>query len=178
VHLRAARRDLALAAGRLGLLVADCGAHPFSAPLGALSISGHYEETKAEYGTVAELQLVFGLHVHAAIGGGAGATIAVHDALSTRLPELAALAAAAPCYAGRDTGPASVRPEISRLLPRQGVPPALGSVDGFAAELAWDTSAGVADPRRWGWECGRIRSSARSRSASATRSPTPATRSR
>ena len=62
--MRAARRDLALPAGRLGLLVAGCGAHPFSAPLGAPSIGGRYEETMAEYGIVAELQFVFGLHVH------------------------------------------------------------------------------------------------------------------
>ena len=48
MHLRAARRNLALAAGRLGLLVAGCGAHRFSAPLGALSIGGRYEETKAD----------------------------------------------------------------------------------------------------------------------------------
>ena len=68
--MRAARRDLALPAGRLGLLVAGCGAHPFSAPLGALSIGGRYEETKAEYGIVAELQLVFGLHVHRGWPGG------------------------------------------------------------------------------------------------------------
>ncbi len=64
------------------------------------------------------------------------ATIAIHDALRSRLPELAALAAAAPFHAGRDSGLASVRPAISRLLPRQGVPPALHSPEHFAAQLA------------------------------------------
>ena len=151
-HLRAARRDLAAAAGRLGMLVAGAGAHPFSAPLGVLNSGERYEATHAEYGIVAEAQLVFGMHVHVAVGG-ADATIAVHDALRALLPELAALAAAAPYYAGRDTGLASVRPKIAGLLPRQGVPPALGSAAAFAADLAWGAAAGgVADPRRWWWE--------------------------
>ncbi|MEJ7797933.1 MAG: YbdK family carboxylate-amine ligase [Solirubrobacteraceae bacterium] len=150
-HLRAARRDLAAAAAPLGLLVAGAGAHPFSAPLGLLNDGGRYDTTKAEFGIVAEAQLIFGLHIHVAVGG-ADATIAVHDALRTRLPELAALAAAAPFYLGRDSGLASVRPEICGLLPRQGVPPALGSMANFAAELAWAAAAGIPDPRRWWWE--------------------------
>ncbi|MEA2149475.1 MAG: glutamate---cysteine ligase / carboxylate-amine ligase [Solirubrobacteraceae bacterium] len=151
-HLRATRAHLAEAAGRLGLRLAGAGAHPFSAPLGTLNGGARYDATHAEYGAVAEAQLVCGLHVHVAVGG-ADAVIAVHDALRSHLPELAALAAAAPFYAGRDTGLASVRPEISTLLPRQGVPPALGSVEEFAAQLAWGAAAGaVADPRRWWWE--------------------------
>jgi carboxylate-amine ligase len=150
--LRAARRDLAAAARALGLRVAGAGAHPFSAPLGELNAGERYDATRADYGIVAEAQLVFGLHVHVAVGG-ADATIAVHDALRARLPELAALAAAAPYYAGRDTGLASVRPEIAALLPRQGVPPVLGNIEAYAAELAWGAAAGsVTDARRWWWE--------------------------
>jgi carboxylate-amine ligase len=151
-HLRDARRHLAAAAGRLDLRVAGAGAHPFSAPLGPLNGGSRYDDTRAEYGIVAETQLMLGLHVHVAVGG-ADAAIAVHDALRAHLPELAALAAAAPYYAGRDTGLASVRPEILVLLPRQGVPPALESVEGFAAALAWGAAAGsVPEPRRWWWE--------------------------
>ena len=150
-HLDRARRDLAAAAAPLGLLVAGAGAHPFAPPLGRLSDGVRYDSAQQEYGIVAAAQLVFGLHVHVAVGG-ADATIAVHDALRAHLPELAALAAAAPFYAGRDTGLASVRPEIVGLLPRQGVPPALGSIEAFAAELAWGAAAGVRDPRRWWWE--------------------------
>jgi carboxylate-amine ligase len=151
-QVRRARSDLAAAARGLGLRVAGAGAHPFSAPLGALNGGGRYDATRADYGIVAEMQLVCGLHVHVAVGS-ADATIAVHDALRAHLPELAALAAAAPYYAGRDTGLASVRPEIAALLPRQGVPPALGDVDAFAAALAWGAAAGsVGDPRCWWWE--------------------------
>jgi carboxylate-amine ligase len=150
--VRAARRDLEVAAGELGLRVVGAGAHPFSAPLGELNTGARYDATRRRYGIVAEAQLVCGLHVHVAVGG-ADATIAVHDALRARLPELAALAAAAPFYAGRDTGLASVRPEIAALLPRQGIPPALLSIEGFANELAWGAVAGgVSDPRCWWWE--------------------------
>jgi carboxylate-amine ligase len=150
--LRAARTELAAAARRLGLDVAGAAAHPFSAPLGALNAGSRYAATKADYGVIAEAQLVSGMHVHVAVGG-AEATIAVHDALRARLPELAALAAAAPYYAGRDSGLASVRPEIATLLPRQGIPPVLGSFAGFAAQLAWGAAAGaLPEPRRWWWE--------------------------
>ncbi len=150
-HLGEARRDLAAAAAPLGLLVAGAGAHPFAPPLGRLSDGVRYDSAQQEYGIVAAAQLVFGLHVHVAVGG-ADATIAVHDALRAHLPELAALAAAAPYYGGLDTGLASVRPEICGLLPRQGVPPALGSIEAFAAELSWGAAAGMRDPRRWWWE--------------------------
>lgn len=151
-ELRGARADLAAAAERLGLRVAGAGAHPFSAALGELNTGARYDMTRADYGVVAEAQLIFGLHVHVAVGD-ADATIAVHDALRSRLPELAALAAAAPYYLGRDTGLASIRPEITGLLPRQGVPPVLGSIDDFAAQLAWGAAAGaVPEPRRWWWE--------------------------
>ena len=151
-HLCAARSDLAAAAQPLGLRVAGAGAHPFSAGLGELNAGGRYDATRAEYGLVAEAQLVFGLHVHVAVGG-ADATIAVHDALRARLPELAALGAAAPYYAGRDTGLASIRPEIASLLPRQGIPPVLGGIEGFAAQLDWGAAAGtVSEPRCWWWE--------------------------
>jgi carboxylate-amine ligase len=151
-HVDRARADLAEVAARLGLRVAAAGVHPFAAPLGELNPGERYDATHAEYGEVARCQLVFGLHVHVAVGG-AEATIAVHDALRSHLPELAALAAAGPFYAGRDTGLASVRPEISGLLPRQGVPPVLGSMGAFAEALDWGARAGgVPQPRSWWWE--------------------------
>ena len=151
-HLVAARRDLHRAAGALGLLVIGAGAHPFSAPIGTLNNGPRYDAIRNRYSLMADVQQVCGLHVHVAVGG-ADATIAVHDMLRAHLPDLAALAAAAPFYAGLDTGLASVRPKISGLLPRQGVPPALGDVDGFARELAWGVRAGaMPDARRWWWE--------------------------
>lgn len=151
-HLAVARRDLHRAAGALGLLVIGAGAHPFSAPIGTLNDGPLYDAMRNRYGLMADVQQVCGLHVHVAVGG-ADATIAVHDMLRAHLPDLAALAAAAPFYAGLDTGLASVRPKIAGLLPRQGIPPTLGDVDGLARELAWGVRAGVMpDARRWWWE--------------------------
>ena len=142
-------------------LVAACGAavvpvaaavHPLVQGPVPVGPSDRSQALSAEYGEVAHRQLVGALQVHVAVGG-ADATLAVHDALRAHLPEIAALAAAAPFHEGRDSGLASVRPLISTLLPRQGVPPAIGSWERYLADLRWGAAAGsVADPSRWWWE--------------------------
>ena len=146
-ELAAARRALLDAvAGRMR--VAGAGAHPFASGLGPLNPGPRYAEIGAEYASVANRQLVFGLHVHVAVPG-ADRALAVYNALRSYLPLLAAVAANAPFYEGRDSGLASVRPRISGLLPRQGVPPPLESWEAYAAALRW---GGFDDPRRWWWE--------------------------
>lgn len=149
--LREARRDLlAVLEGRA--LAAGAGAHPFTAALGELHGAERYNELAQEYASIARRQLVFGLHVHVAISG-AERAVAVHDALRSYLPDLAGLAANAPFHEGRDSGLASVRPTISAMLPRQGVPPALGSWAAFERALTWGEDAGVLPAkRRWWWE--------------------------
>jgi carboxylate-amine ligase len=150
-ELAAGRRAVAAAASGIALPAA-AGVHPFAAPLGELSPGDRYDAILAEHGDVARAQLVCALQVHVAVGG-AERTLAVYNALRGHLPEVAALAANAPFLAGRDTGMASVRPLISGLLPRQGVPPAIASWDAFADELRWGRDAGsVPEPRRWWWE--------------------------
>jgi carboxylate-amine ligase len=95
--------------------------------------------------------LVGALQVHVAVGGHER-TLAVHDALRSHLPEIAALAANAPFYEGRDTGLASIRAKLCDLLPRQGVPPALGSWAAHAEALRWGAAAGRlrGDESWWG----------------------------
>lgn len=150
-QLAAGRRDLAAAADGIAL-PAVAGVHPFAAAEGELSAGERYEQLLARYGPIARRQLVASLQVHVAVGG-ASRSLAVCNALRTRLPELAALAANAPFHAGRDSGLASVRPTISALLPRQGVPPRIDSWEAFAAELRWGAAAGtVQSPRTWWWE--------------------------
>jgi carboxylate-amine ligase len=150
-RLRDARRDLAAALDGQAL-VAGAGAHPFARAWGELNEGSRYEALAAEFASVARRQLVFGLHVHVAVDG-ADRAVAVHDALRSYLPDLAALGANAPFYEGRDSGLASVRPTISGMLPRQGVPPALGSWEAFEAALRWGARAGaLPDVRRWWWE--------------------------
>lgn len=149
--LRAARADLAGALeGRAR--VAAAGVHPFADALGELNTGARYSELAAQYASIARRQLVFGLHVHVSVHGSQLA-VAVHDALRSYLPELAALAANGPFHEGRDSGLASVRPRIAAMLPRQGVPPALGDWDAFERALRWGASAGtLPDARRWWWE--------------------------
>jgi glutamate---cysteine ligase / carboxylate-amine ligase len=143
-ELARARSDLAAA----GLRLAGAGAHPFASGIGPLNPGERYAAIGAEYASVARRQLVFGLHVHVAIRGPERA-LAVYNALRSHLPELAALAANAPFYEGRDSGLASVRSRISGLLPRQGVPPAFESFEAYDEALRW---CGFEDPRQWWWE--------------------------
>lgn len=149
VHV--ARRDLARALAGTAL-VAGAGTHPFAAGLVALHDAPRYDALAREYASVARRQAVFGLHVHVAVGD-ADVAIAVHDAMRSYLPELAALAANAPFHDGRDSGLASVRPGLAAMLPRQGVPPALGDWRAYERALRWGARAGaLPDVGRWWWE--------------------------
>jgi carboxylate-amine ligase len=110
-----------------------------------------YHQTIREYGPVAERQLVCAFQVHVSVAG-ADRALAVYNAARSYLPLLAALAANAPFYEGRDTGLASVRPKIGALLPRQGVPPAFSSWDEYAESLDWGASTQTFASARWWWE--------------------------
>lgn len=150
-RLLATRARLAKAAEGIGVL-GGVGVHPFAAPEGQLSGTERYESMLAEYGRIARLQLVFGLHVHVAIRP-AQRALAVYNAIRSYLPELAALSANAPFLGGSDTGLASVRPKLSEILPRQGIPPAFADFDELAGAWAWGARAGVlSTPREWWWE--------------------------
>ncbi len=150
-QLEAARSALQDAADGIGRLAA-AGAHPTAAPKGVLNHHERYRLTREEFGLVAHAQLVFGLHVHVRVAG-AQRAVAVHNALRSYLPQLAALAANAPYYAGRDTGLASVRPKISELLPRQGVPPAVRDLGELVEAWRWGAAAGsLPRPSQWWWE--------------------------
>ena len=145
-----------LAAGRRALAeagiarFAGAGAHPLAAPLGELNQGERYDSILAEYGVMAEAQLVCSLQVHVPV---ARAHAGGLQRAARIPPELAALAANAPFYAGRDTGLASVRPMIATLLPRQGIPPILESWEHFEATVRWGKTSGtVAEPGRWWYE--------------------------
>lgn len=140
-----ARRELLAACAPLGLRLAGAGAHPFAAELGELNRGGRYDRILAEYGDVARRQLVFALQVHVCVRP-ADVAMRVHNELRPYLPLVAALAANAPLHGGRDTGLASVRPTISELLPRQGMPPLL-TWESYAEEIAE-----LGDPALWWWE--------------------------
>ena len=150
-EIRAGRRRAARAAsGRV--LLASAGVHPFASAAGALNGGERYERLANRYGAVAQHQLVCALHVHVALEG-ADRALAVYNAMRSYLPLLAALAADAPVHLGRDTGLASVRPLISAMLPRQGVPPALSGWDQLAGGLDWLGRSGrISALGEWWWE--------------------------
>jgi glutamate---cysteine ligase / carboxylate-amine ligase len=149
--LARARAVLARAAGA-GARLAAAGAHPFAAPEGVLNPVPRYERIEREFGVVARHQMLFGLHVHVAVRP-AERALAVYNAMRSHLPAVAALAANAPFYAGRDTGLASVRPKIADILPRQGVPPEIPSWEALAEYLRWGRASGtVPDPAQWWFE--------------------------
>jgi carboxylate-amine ligase len=146
-----ARRDLAVRVGG-AVRFAAAGAHPTSSGVGELNQSPRYLHVIGEYGSVAMRQLVCALQVHVSVPG-ADRALAVYNAARAYLPGLAALAANAPFYEGRDTGLASVRAKIGELLPRQGVPPAFESWEAYADALAWGAATGAfPDPSSWWYE--------------------------
>lgn len=150
-ELDESRRALAGAAAGLARLAA-AGVHPTAGPEGELNRGDRYDRAAERYGALARRQLVFALQVHVAVGA-ADTTLAVYNALRSHLPEIAALAANAPFYGGVDTDLASVRPKLSELLPRQGVPPVIPSWEAYAEALRWGARSGaVPEPAAWWWE--------------------------
>jgi glutamate---cysteine ligase / carboxylate-amine ligase len=136
-----------------GLVALACaGVHPFSSGIGQLNRLPRYQPTIREYGGVAERQLVCALQVHVSVGD-ADRALAVYNGARCFLPLIAALAANAPFYEGRDTGLASVRPKLGGLLPRQGIPPEIPSWEAYAEIMRWGAQAGVfRDAQTWWWE--------------------------
>jgi len=149
-ELAAARTEVLAAAD--GLAVCAAALHPEAPAETELRPGDRYDQTAARYRCVARRQLVGALQVHVAVVG-ADRTLAVYNHLRGLLPELAALAAAAPFHEGRDTGLASMRPLVGGQLPRQGVPPAIPSWEAFEADLRWGAASETfEDPGSWWWE--------------------------
>ena len=150
---RLARGRTRLAAAlpdRVGAIGA--GASPLGPETATLHDTGRYTHVDETYGFAVRRQLVCALQVHVAVRG-ADRALAVHNALRSYLPELAALAANAPFHAGEDSGFASVRPPICAMLPRQGVPPALGGWDELAVALRrMDSLRTSSSEGQWWWE--------------------------
>ena len=140
-----ARADLEARAGTLARF-AGTGLHPFAAAEGVLNRGGRYARIEDAYGSVARRQLLCALQVHVAVRG-ADRALAVHNALRSYLPEIAALGANAPFHEGRDTGMASWRPQVAELLPRHGIPPVLDSWEAYA-----DALRALDSPTEWWWE--------------------------
>jgi carboxylate-amine ligase len=128
------------------------GTHPTARLPLRMTPRTRYREIEDEYAWAARRGLAAGLHVHVSVPG-ADRAVAVHDALRSYVPLLTALASNAPFLEGTDTGLASVRPKICEGLPRQGLPPALGNLEGLVRLLEWGAASGAfPDSSHLWWE--------------------------
>jgi carboxylate-amine ligase len=150
-ELAAGREALARLTGG-ELLPVGVAVSPLGSGVGELNDLPDYEHTRREYGPIATRQLVCALQIHVAVGSAERALV-VYNASRSYLPLLAALAANGAVYEGRDTGLASIRPKLGELLPRQGVPPVIGSWEEYAEALRWGAESGAfPEPGAWWWE--------------------------
>jgi glutamate---cysteine ligase / carboxylate-amine ligase len=117
---------------------------------------------------VARSNLIFGLHVHVGIED-RETSIHLMNQMRYFLPHLLALSTNSPFWLGMNTGLKSYRCKVFDKFPRTNIP------DTFASWAEFETFVNLlvrptasTTPRRSGGTCGRIRSSPRSKSASAT----------
>lgn len=109
-------------ANSLGYDLALGGTHPFNrAANSAVFPAERYQRIHDQMAWLTYQGLVFGLHVHVGVTGGDMA-IGVMNTLVQYLPHLLALSASSPFWGGVDTGLASVRSALFRMVPHGGLP--------------------------------------------------------
>jgi carboxylate-amine ligase len=129
------RERVRRAAAAQGCRVAGGGTHAFSQPEEQpVTDSARYRRIMVDNGFTARWSLVFGTHVHVAVGS-ADKALQVTEALLGELPTLVALASSSPVWSGVDTGMASTRLALWAAAPRSGLPPAFPSFADYRASL-------------------------------------------
>jgi carboxylate-amine ligase len=109
-------------AGSLGFDLALSGTHPFHRTTGSVLFPAErYEKIFDRLAWLTYQRVVFGLHVHVGVPSG-DLALGVISMLVQYLPHLLALSANSPFWQGVDTGLASARAALYRLLPHAGVP--------------------------------------------------------
>jgi len=109
-------------ASSLGYQLAWGGTHPFSrGVVGAVSPGDRYERIQNRLAWITYQRVVFGMHVHVGVPSG-DIAMGVTSMLVQYLPHLLALSASSPFWHGEDTGLASCRTALYRMLPHAGVP--------------------------------------------------------
>ncbi|HZO98331.1 MAG TPA: carboxylate-amine ligase [Gaiellaceae bacterium] len=130
--LRALRSYVAEIARKEGCRFASAGTHPFSLfERQRITARDRYRALVQQLQYAARTELIFGMHVHAAVDG-ADKAIAVTNALLVHLPHLLALSASSPFWRGEPTGLQSSRQMVFSAIPRTGVPPRFASYEEFA----------------------------------------------
>lgn len=115
-------RRVGIIANSLGYDLALGGTHPFNrAANSAVFPAERYQRIHDHMAWLTYQGLVFGLHVHVGVTGGDMA-IGVMNTLVQYLPHLLAVSASSPFWGGVDTGLASVRSALFRVVPHGGLP--------------------------------------------------------
>lgn len=110
-------------ASSLGYDLATASTHPFHHTTTSTIFPGErYEKILERLQWITFQRVMFGLHVHVGMPDGDTA-IGVINLLVRYLPHLIALSANSPFWQGVDTGLASSRVALYRLLPHAGLPP-------------------------------------------------------
>jgi glutamate---cysteine ligase / carboxylate-amine ligase len=115
-------RRLKNIANSLGYRLAMGGTHPFNRGVsGAVFPDERYERIQERLAWLTYQRVVFGMHVHVGVPSGDMA-MGVISMLVRYLPHLLASSASSPFWHGEDTGLASCRSALYRMLPQAGVP--------------------------------------------------------
>ena len=126
------RRYVAELARADGCRFASAGTHPFSLfERQRITAKDRYRKLVDQMQYLARRELIFGMHVHAAVDDPEKA-IQVANGLLIHLPEFLALSASSPFWRGEPTGLASSRQMVFSAFPRSGVPPRFESYEAFA----------------------------------------------
>jgi glutamate---cysteine ligase / carboxylate-amine ligase len=122
------RRAIAAEAEPHGIGLMAASTHPFADWSAQVTTDKQrYTELAADLRTVAQRQLICGMHVHVAVPDD-DLRIDLHGQLVYFLPHLLALSTSSPFWRGRSTGLKSYRTAISVELPRAGLPQTFASV--------------------------------------------------
>jgi carboxylate-amine ligase len=153
VHLQTLRSYVADIARREGCRFASAGTHPFSLfERQRITAKDRYRALVDQLQYIARSELIFGMHVHAAVDDPDKA-IAVVNALLVHLPHLLALSASSPFWRGEPTGLHSSRQMIFSAFPRSGVTPRFDSYEEFAEVIGQLERTGcIADYTHIWWD--------------------------
>jgi carboxylate-amine ligase len=173
-ELGAMRDTVVREAGMLNLRVSGGGAHPFhSWSDRRIFPTERFKHVLERYGYLAKQFTVFGQHIHVGCPGGDEAVYLVH--MMTRyVPHFIALSAASPFYQGEDTSFQSCRLTAVNAFPLAGHMPFVADWGEFVAYFEELRDFGVVESMKdfLPGTSAPSRSTARSRSACATRRST------
>lgn len=109
-------------ASSLGYNLAMIGTHPFHrTSTSVIYPDERYERIQDRLAWLTYQRVVFGLHIHVGVPSG-DLALGVINMLVQKLPHLLALSGNSPFWQGVDTGLASCRSALYRMLPQAGVP--------------------------------------------------------